>query len=131
MKEAIRSASERRNLLIERQLEEQRIGRLEDREERRLDRQLAAANNPADVEVRRMARKTLEAKDNTFLDVDSLVTIIELFGSDTEASRTYLDFRSETLRRHWLRRQLEKAGRKISDFVLPSHSSTSNTMVAD
>jgi hypothetical protein len=65
----------------------------------------------------RDSEKILQDKDGTFLGIDDILTIIELFGSDTEASQTYLDFNEDILRRRWLQNQLEKVGRKGSGSV--------------
>lgn len=74
-----------------------------------------------DAEIRKTARRILQDKDGTFLGIDGILTIIELFGSDTEASQTYLNLNEDILRRRWLQNQLEKVGRK---GVRPPQGST-------
>lgn len=79
---------------------------------------LKAANTPsdADSEVLKSAVDLLQEKED-YLDHDSFIAMVDLFSTETLQAHIYLSIKRDSLRRRWVKRELEKAGRRIPDFT--------------
>jgi DNA-binding NtrC family response regulator len=76
---------------------------------------------PSEAQVKKLARDLLQEKDN-HLDDDSMIAMFDLFQQNVAQAETYIDIKRESLRRRWLKLELQKVGRVIPDFTPPSNA---------
>ncbi|KAM6493040.1 hypothetical protein JOM56_011174 [Amanita muscaria] len=75
-----------------------------------------SAITPFDAEIQKSAVDLLLEKE-TYLDDDSLITMLDLFSTDITQARMYTIIKRDSLRRCWVKRELEKAGHMVPDFT--------------
>ena len=73
---------------------------------------------PTDNQLRQEAQNLLQEKD-TYLDDDSMIAMFDLFAENAVQAQTYLGIRRDSLRKLWVKRELEKMNRRLPDFTTP------------
>ena len=76
------------------------------------------ANSTTPLDIKKRAEDILQEKE-AYLDDDCLLTMFDIFRSDVGAAQTYVGIRRDSLRRRWVKRELERLGRLVPDYPPP------------